>query len=385
MAKLTALGVKKAGPGKHGDGGGLYLLVKPSGARSWVLRVQHNGRRRDIGLGALSDLSLSAARDRAAQFRFQMRQGVDVVADRRHKKMMMRTFAQATEAAHKALAAGWSDKTGAAFLSSLKEHAYPVLGQRRVGEIASRDVIDALAPIWTAKPQQARKIRHRIMQVLAFAKSHGWRDAPLPEAVELRRGLAKQPRSQGFAAVPFADVPQLVADELAKDHTAGRLALLFTILTAARSGEVRGARWEQIDLQARTWTRPAELMKSGLEHVVTLSPAALAVLDLARQKFGPVGLVFPSAKRDVALSDMALGKVLRAAGRAETVHGFRSSFRDWAAEKMPSVPAMVAEMALAHSVGNATEKAYLRSDLRDLRRELMGAWGAFVAPGLGAV
>lgn len=257
MGKLTVMGVKNAKPGKHGDGDGLLLWVKPSGARSWVLRVQHNGRRRDVGLGALSDLTLSEARDKAAQLRKQMRQGVDVVADRKRLKLMMRTFAQATEAAHAALAAGWSEKTGAAFLSSLKEHAYPVLGQRRVGEIASRDVIEALAPIWTAKPQQARKIRHRIMQVLAFAKSHGWREAALPEAVELRRGLAKQPRSQGFAAVPYAQVPELVAGELAKPRSVARLALLFAILTAARSGEVRGARWEQIDLKARTWTRPS--------------------------------------------------------------------------------------------------------------------------------
>ncbi len=160
------------------------------------------------------------------------------------------------------------------------------------------------------------------------------------------------------------------------------LALEFTILTAARSGEVRNARWEHIDVEARTWTRSASMMKSAVKHVITLSDAAVAVLDRAGEAFGKSGLIFPGKRDGSALSDMTLSKLLRSTGRSETVHGFRSAFRDWAAEKMPTVPAMGAEMALAHAVGNKTEQAYLRSDLRDMRRTLMDAWGRYVAPSL---
>ena len=404
MGNLTVSKVRAAGPGRHGDGGGLYLLVKPSGARTWVLRVQQERKRRDLGLGAVkidardrSDpvldvpllqrrvLTLEEARDKAAMLRGASRAGLDPAAerDRDRKRMEIPTFAQTVEEAHAELGKGWAAKTAEAFKVSLQTHAFPELGARRVDSIEAGHVIAALAPIWTAKPQQARKIRHRIIQVLGFAKSRGWRSAPVPAPDELRRGLAKQPRSKGFAAVPYGEVPNFVAAELEKAETPARLALLFTILTGARSGEVRHAHWDQIDLDARTWLRPAELMKSREPHTVTLSAAALAILSRAAEMWGDKGLVFPSGKRRVAMSDMALSKMMRSADRTETVHGFRSSFRDWAAEKMPSVPAMVAEMALAHSVGTATEKAYLRSDLRDLRFLLMDAWGEFIAPSLG--
>lgn len=378
MAKLTALAVRNAKPGRHGDGQGLYLLVKPTGARSWVLRVQYRGQREDIGLGSLADLSLAEAREKAAALRKAARQGKSARAERDKGRSSAPTFGEAMKAAHAELGKGWTDKTAAAFLASLEEHAVPLLGHHRVDAIGTAEIKSALKPIWTDKPHQARKVRHRILTVLAYARSEGWRTAPVPTGKEVREGLAKQPRATGFAAVPYAEVPQLIEDELGKAETPARLALLFTVLTAARSGEVRAARWEQIDVEARTWTRPAEAMKSRLPHVVTLSRAALAVLAKA-ERFGKAGLVFPSARPGRPLSDMTLAKVLRAAGRAETVHGFRSSFRDWAAEKMPTVPAMVAEMALAHSVGTATEQAYLRSDLRDLRFDLLDSWGRFVA------
>lgn len=388
MHKLTALKVKHASPGFHGDGGGLYLNVSPSGARSWILRVQYQKKRRDIGLGSAADISLAEARERAATLRKAAREGFDPVALREAQRAANAaapppappTFADVVDLAHKGLADGWSDKTAAQFKASLDKHAVPSLGAKAARDITTADVIATLAPIWTDKPQIARKVRHRIIQVLAFAKSHGLRSEAVPTADELRRGLARQPKSENFAAVPYADVPSLVASELGKVESPARLALLFAILTAARSGEVRNARWEQIDRKARTWSRPAAMMKSGEAHVVTLSDAALAILNLAEKRFGTGELIFPSARRDRPLSDMSLSKMLRDAGRTETVHGFRSSFRDWAAEQMPTVPAMVAEMALAHSVGTKTEKAYLRSDLREHRRALMDGWGAFVAP-----
>ena len=381
MPKLTALGVKNAKSGRHGDGQGLYLMVKPTGGRSWVLRVQYRGRREDIGLGSLADLTLAEARDRAAELRKAARQGKSARVERDKGKSTAPTFSEAMKAAHKELAKGWSPKTGIAFLASLNDHAIPLLGHHRVDAIGTAEIKAVLKPIWTDKPHQARKVRHRILQVLSYARSEGWRSEVVPSGKDVREGLAKQPRARGFAAVPYGDIPKFVTGELGNAQTAARLALLFTILTAARSGEVRAACWEDIDLKARTWTRQAEAMKSRLVHVVTLSSAALAVLAKA-EEYGKVGLIFPSTRRDRPLSDMTLAKVLRAAGRSETVHGFRSSFRDWAAEQMPTVPAMVAEMALAHSVGTATEQSYLRTDLRDQRHQLLEAWGQYAAPGL---
>ena len=385
MGKLSVLKVKSASPGIHGDGDGLYLRVKPSGARSWVLRVQHNGRREDIGLGSLAALSLAEARDKAAEFRKLAKTGKNARVERDRGKVTIPTFAQALVAAHGELAKGWIGKTGDAFKASLEQYVVPKLGKHRVDAIGSAEVIAALAPVWTDKPALAKKLRVRIVQVLAFAKAHGWREAALPDARELRDGLSKQRRGGNFAAMPFKQVPAFVDNMLAKEATAGRLALVFTILTACRSGEARLARWEQFDREANTWTRPAEVMKSKVAHVVTLSDAALEILDRAESLADGSGLVFPGSRRGSPLSDMTLTKALRDTGeKTVTVHGFRSAFRDWAAEQMPTIPAMVAEMALAHRVGTATEQAYLRSDLRDMRRALMDAWAQFTVPTLAS-
>lgn len=433
MGKLTQRAVLAAKPsmGRDGkavkrsyqDGDGLFLICAPTGAKSWMLRVQVDGKRRDIGLGSLDDgsgraafaagdnrldetplmlrkrLTLAEAREKAAALRKLAKAGSNPVMERDRERVVVPTFATALGEAHKALASGWSDKTAKAFKTSLEEHAVPKLGAMPVDAIGGAEIVLALAPIWTDKPEMARKVRTRIGQVLAFAKARGWRKDALPDARELRSGLSKQTGSKSFPALPFVEVPAFVAGELAKGATASRFAVLFVILTAARSGEVRQATWEQIDLEARTWTRPATVMKMKAAHVVTLSDAAVALLERWQpEKKLRKGLIFAGAK-DGALSDMALTKALRSAhdaeieagragyidpisGKVATVHGFRSSFRDWAAERMPTLPAMVAEMALAHKVGNATEQAYLRSDLRDMRRALMEAWGWFVAPAL---
>ena len=383
MGKLTVLQVKNANPGVHGDGRGLYLRVKPTGARSWVLRVQHNGRRQDIGLGSDADLTLAEARDKSAHLRKLARQGRDAIAERDKGKVEIPTFAEVVKRAHAELGKGWADKTAEQFKSSLDAHAVPVIGKRRVDEIELSHIIAVLAPIWTEKPQIARKVRHRLVQTLAFAKARGWRTGPAPDPKEITNGLAKQPKSKSFRAVPYAEVPAVVAGELAKADTPARLALLFTILTGARSGEVRKARWEQIDREAKLWNRPAEMMKSGEAHAVTLSSAALAILERAEGFGGVAGLAFPSA-RATALSDAALGNMLRVAGRTETVHGFRSSFRDWAAEQMVEIPDPVAEAALAHRVPDAVVAAYKRTKFVELRFRLLGAWGAFVAPSLSS-
>lgn len=398
MGKLTVAGVKAAKPGRHADGQGLYLLVKPTGARSWLLRVQYLGQRRDIGLGSLDlaprraddpihdvplmqrkTLTLAEARDKSGMLRKLAMAGLDPVTERDREKRRIPNFAEAVELAHEEFAKGWVDKHAAAFKASLQTHVVPALGQHRVDVIDHAMVRDALASIWTEKPVMARKLRVRINQVLGFCKARNWRTRDLPDAKEVRKGLAKHARTKNFAAMAFKDVPGFLAGIQAENDTPGRLALAFVILTAARSGEVRQAAWDQIDLDARTWTRPAEVMKMRIAHTIPLNDAAMAVLERAKELSGEVGLIFPGMKRGM-LSDMTITKALRTAGRDDvTVHGFRSSFRDWAAEMMPTVPAMVAEMALAHSVGTETERAYLRSDLLDLRRALMTAWGAYAA------
>lgn len=385
MGKLTALKVEKAKVGVHGDGAGLYLRVKPSGARSWVLRVQVQGKRQDIGLGSLAELSLAEAREEAARLRKVAKRGGSARAERDRVKLVVPTFAEAMKATHAELSKGWAVKTAAAFTASLEAHIVPKIGKHRVDAIDAADLQNALAVVWTEKPALAKKLRVRTMQVLAFSRAKGWRTAPLPDARELRAGLARQKRGSNFAALAYQDVPDFVASQLAKDDSASRMAMLFAILTAARSGEVRNATWEQIDLNARLWSRPADIMKMNVPHVVTLNDAAIAILERSAPADMRAGLIFRGIRLGRPLSDMSLTRIMRLAGRTETVHGFRSTFRDWAAEKMPTIPAMVAEMALAHKVGTATEQAYLRSDLRDMRRALMDAWGRFVAPSLSGV
>lgn len=382
MAKLTAVQVRKAGPGVYSDGRGLILRVKESGARSWVLRVQVNGRRRDIGLGSDADLSLLEAREKAASLRKIARQGKDPIAERDRDKVAVPTFAQAVDLAHENYKAGWGEKTAEQFLASMKQHAVPVIGSLRIDSIGLEHVLKVLAPIWTTKPEIARKVRHRLRKVLVFANSKGWRSERVPAPDEISDGLAKQPTGAGFAAMHYAEVPALFAAQLAKQESPARLALLFTILTAARSGEVRNGSWAQVDLKAKLWQRDAAFMKARRSHDVPLSPAALAVLERAAELFGKEGHLFPSMRGKV-LSDAALGKMMRDAGRSETVHGFRKSFRNWAAEERPGVPFLVPELCLAHSPLSKVQEAYLTSDLPAQRRAMMEEWGAFVAPELG--
>lgn len=379
---VTREGRPRSGAIRLSDGGGLYLVIKPSGAKSWLLSVQQGGVRRYIGLGGYdADLSLAEAREAAHRLRKLARQGLDPIAERDRAKLTVPTFAKAMEAAHAELSKGWADKTAEGFKASLEEHAVPKLGNRRVDQIEAEQVIAALSPIWTTKPQIARKVRQRIMTVLSFSKSRGWRSERVPDAREISNGLAKQPESESHPAVPYKQVPALVAGEIAKDDSPARLALLFTILTAARQGEVRQAEWSEIDLEERLWRRPAEHMKSRKAHDVALSEAAIAILERAEAFRDKSGLIFPNSKGK-PLSDAAVGKMLRLAGSDKTVHGFRSSFRDWAAEQMGTIPGDVVEVTLAHKPGDRTMRAYLRTDFMEWRRALMAAWGAFVAPSL---
>jgi integrase len=378
---LTAIQVKNAKTGRHADGKGLYLLVKPSGAKSWVLRIVVNGRRRDFGLGSVDLVSLQDARDKALEGRKMVRAGFDPLQEWKRVTTTVPTFEAATRQYHENVKQGWKNgKHGAQWLSTLETHAFPEIGKLPVSEVDAAAIQRVLLPIWLKVPETARRVRQRVGAVLDYAHGQGWRASEAPLRA-VGKGLPKQTAKRGhFAAMPYADLPAFMSGLRESEASVGRLALQFTILTAARSGEVRGATWEEIDLDAATWTIPAERMKAGETHVVPLSPAALAVLQQVQAfRSGVSGEpVFPGLKGK-PLSDMTLAKALRlAGGDGVTVHGMRSSFRDWVAEKMPTVPGDVAEAALAHAIGNKTEAAYRRAKYLDQRRDLMDAWGAYL-------
>jgi integrase len=381
MAKLNALQVKNAKRGRHGDGAGLYLLVKPSGSKSWVLRVQRDGKRRDVGLGSLAALGLAEAREKAAELRKHALNGRDPVAERDRDSRPAPTFREAVKQTHKALRAGWVEKNAAAFLTSLETYAYPSLGNLRVDTIEASHIRDMLAPIWITKPELARKVRMRVGQVLNFSHSKGWRKMEAPgRAVSV--GLPKQPKGKNYLAMPYADVPAFFAKLHAAAPTKGRQALQLLILTAARPGEIRRGRWQQIDLARRDWNRPADIMKERVAHTVTLNQPALALLDeiKADRSAKPEALFFPNRAGE-PISDMTMNKVLRDAGLAWDAHGFRSSFRDWAAEQMPEIPDPVVEAALAHQVPDKVVRAYKRTKFIEMRRKLLDAWGDYVCGG----
>jgi len=391
---LTALSVKNAGPGRHADGGGLQLLVKEGGARSWVFRFMLNGKSRDIGLGAAGagGLSLAEARDRAAAMRFKVKAGIDPLAERQEAEAHAKAAAQASSAASTTFtdaARAYIDANGDSWRNAkhrqqwentLATYAYPVVGNMPVAEVDTPHVLKILEPIWKAKTETASRLRGRIETVLDSAKARGYRQGEnparwrghlaqiLPARAKLSRGHHK--------AMPYEDVPAFLTQLRARKAVAA-LALEFVILTAVRTGEAIGASWSEVDLDKAIWTIPASRMKAGKEHRVPLSPRALAILESVR----PIGspYLFPSAKGG-KLSGMAMAMLLRRMGVDVTVHGFRSSFRDWVAERT-SVPHEVAEMALAHTVGSAVERAYRRGDLFDKRRQLMADWAAYCSGG----
>lgn len=375
--KLTVKQVERSKPGRLADGDGLYLLTSPTGGRSWMLRIQVGGRRRDIGLGSASILTLGEARERARELRKAAKLGGDPIAVRDKERVAIPTFQEAVAACEEAKRGKWSDRHAKAFRASLDAHAIPRLGRMRVDSIDEQDVLAVLSPIWAAKPAAARKVRQYISAVLSIAKAKGWRSSGMPRD-GLGDLLPKQAAGGNFSSMSYAAVPAFVGDLRSKPATTGRLALLFTILTAARGGEVRSARWSHIDFDAKTWTRPADLMKSRRQHVVTLSSAAIAVLKQAERLRPDLrdGLVFPGTGGK-PLADMTLLKVAKSSGESVSTHGFRASFATWAAEMMPTIPEAVVEEALAHQVRDEVVRAYRRAAFLDMRRKLLDAWGDY--------
>jgi len=378
MGNLTATAVKATkAAGRYGDGDGLYLVVGKSGSRSWMVRVQKDGRRRDIGLGSAKKVSLAIARDRAAIVRSQVELGIDPIAERR-KSAGIPTFREAAALVYAEQRKAWKNKKhNAQWISSLEAYAFPAIGDRAVNQIDGPAVRDILAAIWLTKNETATRVRQRINTIVDWAVAKGYRDAPLSMAI-INKSLPKVPKGQKkhFAAMPYSDVPEFTG-MLREKNSIGALALRTVILTAARSGEVRLATWGEIDFEAATWTIPAERMKAGREHIVPLSPAALELFQAVKgHRIAGSDFVFQGTKKGKPLSDMTLTKILRDQGLPFTVHGFRSSFRDWVGEET-SFAGDVAEMALAHTIKDKTEAAYRRGSMFDKRRILMDGWADY--------
>jgi integrase len=388
MARLSAVKVTNLkGPGYFADGDRLYFRIAPSGARGWIFRFTLNNRTRDMGLGSYPGIGLAAARELAGTFRRLLKEGIDPIEWRRAKAAPERVaaakslnFDDCVREYIKAHEVGWRNaKHRAQWSSTLATYASPVFGKLPISAIDTGLVLRALEAIWYKKPETASRVRGRIESVLDWARVHGFRSGENPALWKghldhLLPRRSKIQRVRHHAALPFAELGAFMAALRKREGVAAR-ALEFTILTAARTGEALGATWDEIDSGGKTWTVSAERMKAGEEHRVPLSAAAIAILErlheVRRDDF-----VFPGVRAGRPLSEMAMLKLLQRMECDVTVHGFRSTFRDWAAE-CTNFPDRVAEMALAHAVIDAVEAAYRRGDLIEKRRRLMEAWADF--------
>lgn len=381
MGKLTVRKIATlTTPGMYADGATLYLRVAPGGSRQWVQRLAVQGKQTDRGLGGFPLVSINQAREKAFDNRRVARAGGDPFAETR--KVVVPTFQEAAEQTKDATRARWRNgKTEAIWTGQLAKHVYPRIGNKRVDLVTREDVLRILAPVWSTIPEGARRIRQFMRTTFRWCQAHGYMEHnPAGEAID--GALPTMPAvKEHYRALPYAEVTAALRKvEGTGASMAAKFCLRFAVLTAVRSGEARGATWDEVDLDAREWSIPAERMKMKAAHVVPLSDAALAVLEQARILNDGSGLVFPSpVKRGRPLSNMTLTKVLRDTGLAGrcTVHGFRSSFRTWASERTNADHATM-ELALAHAVGSAVERSYARSDLLDKRRRLMDQWAAYL-------
>jgi len=391
IEKLTALRVERAKrPGMYGDGGGLYLRVTEDGAKNWVFRFMLDRRPRCMGMGPLHTVSLAEARKRAGEHRLQRHDGIDPIEARRLLRLQAQleaakaiTFKQCAESYIKAHRAGWKNaKHAAQWKATLATYAEPIIGNLSVQSIDTALVLKVLEPIWTAKPETAGRVRGRIESILDWAKAREYRQGENParwrghlDKLLPARGKVRQ--VQHHAALSYAELPGFMI-ELREQEGIAAHALEFTILTAARTGETIFARWSELNLLDKTWTVPAERMKARREHRVPLSARALAILEeMQAHRASDDAFVFSGGKPGKPLSNMAFLMLLRRMKRDDlTAHGFRSTFRDWAAERT-NFPHEVAEAALAHVVGSKVEQAYRRGDMFEKRRRLMQQWATF--------
>jgi integrase len=381
LSAVKVVGTKARG--MYADGGGLYLQVSGNGSRSWIFRFKANGRTRDMGLGSIATVSLAKAREVAAECRQLRLKGIDPIEARKAELVEAQlasarsmTFDQCRDAFIATHKSAWHK---AQWTNSLATYVSPVFGSLPIQGVDVALVMKVLEPIWGSKPETASRVRGRVERVLDWAKVRGFRQGENParwrghlDALLPARGKVRQVRHH--AALPYDEIGAFMAEVRDREGIAAR-ALEFTILTAARTGEVLGARWEEMNIQDKVWVVPPSRMKAAREHRVPLSRAAIAVLK-QMQALRHTDLVFPGDRRGKPLSNMSMLMMLRRMGRSDlTAHGFRSTFRDWAAERT-NFPREVAEAALAHVIGDHTEAAYRRGDLFEKRRRLMDAWAA---------
>lgn len=377
---LSAVKIRNAKPGKYADGNGLYLVVDKTGARRWVLRTMIQGVRRELGLGGLSLVSLAEAREEAMRLRRIARRHGDPMEERKRERSITPLFEAVAREVHDAHSQTFRNpKHAAQWIATLETYAFPVMGTLPIDKIESREILAALSPIWTVKPETARRVKQRLRTVFDYARARGWRSGDNP--VE---GISRVlPRHNGktkehFSALPYAEVPAFIHSlRDSRVHVSVKLAFEFLILTACRTSEVLNSRWGEFDLEHRMWTIPADRMKAGVEHRVPLSWRCMELLEAAKGISSDGGYVFPGRATNKPLSNMAFLMALRRMKRTDiTAHGFRSSFRDWAEERTNTQRSAV-EAALAHTVANKVEAAYLRTTLFEKRQRLMDAWTAF--------
>lgn len=403
MARQRALSAREVDAlrdvGMHWVSDNLYLQIREQGTRSWLFRYWVDGKPKVIGLGAMKDVPLAKARDKAERLRIKVRDGADPAAEKKTAKAARRaeqavaaaasvpTFEECAREYINAHEASWSnDKHRAQWSSTLKMYVYPHIGKKPVNEIGIDDVLKVLKPIWTTKPPTAGNVRGRIDKILGWATAMGYRTGDNPASrdgplMHLLPSLSKVQRQQKHhKAVPYKEVPQVVAD-LQKLGSTSAMALLFTILTAVRTGETLGATWDEIDLDAKLWTIPAERMKAGAEHQVPLASEVIALLNtLPRDPTGKNPHLFRGS-RAAMLSNMAMLQCLRGVrDDGATVHGFRASFSTWAREQT-DYSAEIVEASLAHTQSDKVVAAYARTTFLDRRRELMADWAAFCMGG----
>ncbi|KPA20840.1 Prophage CP4-57 integrase [Shimia sp. SK013] len=380
--KLTKKLVENLGAGRHRDGNGLYLVVDPSGARRWIVRVVVKGQknkkgaplRTDFGLGGADIVTLNQARERALEYRRMAKQELNP----RFKARQEVPFEDVAQHVHIDRMPTWKNaKHGAQWINTLRDYAFPKIGRMPVDSIDQPEVLMRLSPIWTEKHETARRLSQRIKIVLDVAKSKGFRSGENPvTAIKDAQVLPKvKAKPKHHMAMRWQFVPDFYANLKAKNAMSAK-ALMFTCLTGSRTGEVLGLRWAELDFEERLWICPPELMKTGVEHRVPLTDEML--VNIEPLKAMQSEYVFEGQKRHQPLSNMSMLMLLRRMKvEGVTVHGFRSTFRDWASEEA-NAPRAVAEKSLAHSVGSEVERAYAQSDLLEKRRELMRMWSQFV-------
>ncbi len=387
--QLSALKIKSiTTAGYHLDGAGLHLKVTPAGTKSWIFKYALNKKTVEMGLGSIDDVGLAEARDAVQTYRKMLLQGIDPKSDRDSQRLLRneqqsQTFEKCASAFIESKRSGWSNtKHADQWTNTLTAYAYPVIGQLAPVDVTVGHLMQILAPVWSTKHVTATRVRSRIEQILDYARVLGYRSGENPARYQgnlktLLPAVSKREISKHFDSMPFEQVPEFMI-KLRQMSGVAAQALQFTILTAARSGETRGATWEEI--QGSTWVVPASRMKAGITHHVPLSKQTMALLDHMRNgRTNPTGLIFPGSAQDKVMSDSTMSAVLKRMGvKGVTVHGFRSSFRIWCSESSArSFGDRAAEFALAHGLQSKVEASYQRSTLFDIRQQLMQAWADY--------